>query len=374
MLSALPLIGQPGLTARIVLAQKLCANWCVAFFMPFAFSIIFLMPGKCSRLWWVAFGRPKGLPVPEPGLSTRTSSIAHVLTGLVDGFKNHVLEFIMINHTQVAPSAQSNTEVSGHIIITDGQPTTTTQDIADVYGKRHDDVLRIVRKRMIEAGEWGVRNFAETPYINSQNGQTYPVIRMTKKGFHFVVGKFTGAKAVQHQIAFADEFERMEAELKAQPKPPEPDFNVNVQNGVTLTLRPLAKGELIKRWLVTLHGNNMVQAWAVGAPDANASAKPERRYHYPRHLPQPAPFSSENQPAGFNQTLPGHNQHFVSPLFALLNELRADGHDISAPWDEAVAMREALQRMNHVCQEMIDLAMKAQQGMAVNGNTGYPST
>ncbi|WP_157844827.1 Rha family transcriptional regulator [Methylocucumis oryzae] len=290
-----------------------------------------------------------------------------LFSSTVDGLKNHVLEFIMINHAQVAPVAQTDTEISGHIIITDGQPTTTTQDIADVYGKRHDDVLRIVRKRMIEAGEWGVRNFAETPYINSQNGQTYPVIRMTKKGFHFVVGKFTGAKVVQHQIAFADEFERMEAELKAVPNTPEPDFNVSVQNGVTLTLRPLAKGELIKRWLVTLHGNNMVQAWAVGSPNANASAKPERRYHYPRRLPQPAPFSSENQPTGFNLALQGHNQHFVSPLFALLNELRADGHDISAPWDEAVAMREALQRMNHVCQEMIDLAMKVQQGMAVNG-------
>jgi Rha family phage regulatory protein len=73
--------------------------------------------------------------------------------------------------------------------------------------------MRIIRQRMAEAGEWGVRNFADTPYTNPQNGQTYSVIRMTKKGFHFVVGKFTGAKAAQHQIAFADGFERMEAEL-----------------------------------------------------------------------------------------------------------------------------------------------------------------
>lgn len=106
-----------------------------------------------------------------------------------------------------------------HIAIVNGQPTTTTQDIAEVYDKRHDDVLKIVRKRMVEAGEWGVRNFADTPYTNPQNGQTYSVIRMTKKGFHFVVGKFTGTKAVRHQIAFADEFERMEAELSARMAP-----------------------------------------------------------------------------------------------------------------------------------------------------------
>jgi len=103
--------------------------------------------------------------------------------------------------------------ISSHITIVDGQPTTTTHDIAEVYGKNHRDVLRIVSQRMEESGEWGMRNFSRTPYTNPQNGQTYPVIRMTEKGFMFVVGKFTGAKAVQHQIAFVDEFERMKDEL-----------------------------------------------------------------------------------------------------------------------------------------------------------------
>lgn len=110
-------------------------------------------------------------------------------------------------------------QIANRIAVVDGIPTTTTQDIADVYGKRHDNVLAIVRARMSEAGEWGVLNFKETPYTNPQNGQTYNVIRMTKKGFHFVVGKFTGAKAVQHQIAFADEFERMELALTGSQAP-----------------------------------------------------------------------------------------------------------------------------------------------------------
>ena len=114
--------------------------------------------------------------------------------------------------------SQSNHQgIAAHIAVIDGQPTTTTQDIADVYGKRHDDVLRIVRQRMNAVpDEWRFRNFAEASIDRPQtNGGTvaYPVIRMTKKGFHFVVGKFTGAKAVAHQIAFADEFERMESEL-----------------------------------------------------------------------------------------------------------------------------------------------------------------
>lgn len=103
--------------------------------------------------------------------------------------------------------------IAAHITVTNGEPTTTTQDIAEVYGKDHANVLKVVRKRMAEAGDWGVVNFNETPYTNPQNGQTYTVIRMTEKGFHFVVGKFTGAKAVRHQIAYADEFQRMKAAL-----------------------------------------------------------------------------------------------------------------------------------------------------------------
>ena len=118
-----------------------------------------------------------------------------------------------------------STSIAHHIAIVDGKPTTTTHNIAKVYGKRHDNVLAIVRARIADAGEWGVLNFKETPYADPQNGQTYQVIRMTKKGFHFVVGKFTGSKAVQHQIAFADEFERMEQELLKQQAPTQRPYN-----------------------------------------------------------------------------------------------------------------------------------------------------
>lgn len=127
----------------------------------------------------------------------------------------------------MSPSV-TTTGITAHIAVIDGQPTTTTQDIAEVYGRRHEYVLRIVRQRMAEAGEWGVANFGETPYTNPQNGQTYTVIRMTKKGFHFLVGKFTGAKAVQHQIAFADAFERMEAELSQN----KPAIAINPTSGI----------------------------------------------------------------------------------------------------------------------------------------------
>lgn len=136
---------------------------------------------------------------------------------------------------QTTAKAVSVAPIATHIAIVDGILTTTTHDIAEVYEKNHRDVLRIVNQRMEEAGEWGMRNFTHTPYTNPQNGQTYPVIRMTKKGFHFVVGKFTGAKAVAHQIAFADEFERMEAELQQPAQPALPEFITAAQAGEIAT-------------------------------------------------------------------------------------------------------------------------------------------
>lgn len=78
-----------------------------------------------------------------------------------------------------------------------GKPTTNTLKVTAVHGKRHDDVLRLVRKRLAEAREWGLRNFADTPYTDPQNGQTYPMFTMTKNGYGFLVAKLTGKLAVQ---------------------------------------------------------------------------------------------------------------------------------------------------------------------------------
>jgi Rha family phage regulatory protein len=85
--------------------------------------------------------------------------------------------------------------------------------VTTIFHKRHDDVLRAIRKRVVEAGNWGVRNFTETPYIDEQNGQTYAMFTLTKDGFTFLVQKFTGKKAVQYQVAYIEQFNAMEAAL-----------------------------------------------------------------------------------------------------------------------------------------------------------------
>lgn len=93
--------------------------------------------------------------------------------------------------------------------------TTDSLKVAAVHGKSHDNVLKLIRRRVSEAGAWGVVNFNETSYIGS-NGETYPMFVMTKAGYMFLVGKMTGKKAVEHQIAFITAFEAMEAYVKNQ--------------------------------------------------------------------------------------------------------------------------------------------------------------
>lgn len=171
-----------------------------------------------------------------------------------------------------AQTTGTSVAISSHIAIIDGKPTTTTHDIAEVYGRRHEYVMKIVRQRMVECPEdWRIPNFWETvsERPNPSGGAPIksPVIRMTKKGFHFVVGKFTGAKAVQHQIAFADEFERMEAALLAQHPPVASLAPYSVHAGQTLsedqahTLRTLLD-DFVKTLPKEKQGGFMVKGWA----------------------------------------------------------------------------------------------------------------
>ena len=94
--------------------------------------------------------------------------------------------------------------------------TTDSLKVAAVHRKRHDDILRLIRKRIAESGEWGLRNFTEGVHFDPRNHQFHPMFTMTREGYQFLVGKMTGKKAVQHQIAFIEAFAAMEAFLKNQ--------------------------------------------------------------------------------------------------------------------------------------------------------------
>lgn len=76
--------------------------------------------------------------------------------------------------------------------------TTDSLRVAAVHGKRHNNVLALNRQRIAEAGEWGLLNFKETPFVGS-NGETYAMYVMTQAGYQFLVGRMTGKKATEHR-------------------------------------------------------------------------------------------------------------------------------------------------------------------------------
>lgn len=92
-----------------------------------------------------------------------------------------------------------------------GKITTTSFDVADVFEKRHCDVLRSI-KRLKCSYEFNVRNFALVKYLD-EKGETRISYKMTKDGFVFLVMGFTGDKAAQFKEAYIDAFNKMEAAI-----------------------------------------------------------------------------------------------------------------------------------------------------------------
>jgi Rha family phage regulatory protein len=105
------------------------------------------------------------------------------------------------------------------LTLVNGVPTTTSLDVAAFFGKRHDDVLKAIRKTAAQAPESCARNFADTSIdVPQPNGGTRktPAIRLSKTGFTLLAMGFTGAKAMAFKLAYIDAFDRMERELTAR--------------------------------------------------------------------------------------------------------------------------------------------------------------
>ncbi|MBU1689488.1 MAG: hypothetical protein KKD65_01950 [Gammaproteobacteria bacterium] len=92
-------------------------------------------------------------------------------------------------------------------------------------------------------------------------------------------------------------------------------------------------------------------------------ALPGARYQYPRAmLDQPHFVAPDDGKACLSLSMLSDLAQFDSPLMSLLNQLCSDGHDISAPLDEAVAMRAAMQQTDKVLDEIRLIALKAKSG------------
>ncbi|MCA3991403.1 Rha family transcriptional regulator [Vibrio vulnificus] len=129
---------------------------------------------------------------------------------------------------------------------------TDSRNIAEYFGKRHDDVLRKVRS-LACSREFNARNFAEVEY-KDQKGERRTAYQMTKDGFMFLVMGFTGKRAAEIKERYINAFNEMAESLK-QPSHHAnhlelPDFNhqrvlLTVDNGKVTSSRILSADEMI---------------------------------------------------------------------------------------------------------------------------------
>ena len=109
----------------------------------------------------------------------------------------------------------------------DGGMFTTSLIVAQAFEKEHKDVLKAI-SNLECSEEFSRRNFAHTPYVHPQNGQTYPAFRLTRDGFAFLAMGFTGKRAAVWKEKFLEAFNAMERRLTAPGRclslpPTEPD-------------------------------------------------------------------------------------------------------------------------------------------------------
>ncbi|MEB8868871.1 Rha family transcriptional regulator, partial [Bacillus cereus] len=100
-----------------------------------------------------------------------------------------------------------------------GKVVTDSLKIAEVFNKRHDNVMADIRTQMEYAGyEFSLLNFKERTYEN--RGRRYPKIDLTEEAFTLVVMSYNTKEAVQMKIKFIEEFKRMKQHIQNQQKIP----------------------------------------------------------------------------------------------------------------------------------------------------------
>lgn len=92
-----------------------------------------------------------------------------------------------------------------------GRDVTTSLIVAEVFGKRHADVLRDI-EQLSCSQDFRERNFALSSYVSEQ-GKSLPMYEITKDGFSFLVMGYTGEKADWFKERFINEFNKREALL-----------------------------------------------------------------------------------------------------------------------------------------------------------------
>lgn len=96
------------------------------------------------------------------------------------------------------------------------QPVTTSKNVANVFNKSHNHVLRDIEDIINKIGKPNLDSqmFYKTTYEN--RGKQYPMYVMTRDGFTLLVMGYNGKKAIEFKLDYINAFNTMEKKLKKQ--------------------------------------------------------------------------------------------------------------------------------------------------------------
>ncbi|MBN2642029.1 MAG: Rha family transcriptional regulator [Victivallales bacterium] len=105
-----------------------------------------------------------------------------------------------------------------HVRIIDGKAMVSSRVVAEVFRKRHDNVIRDIESLQVP-DTWLALNFEEIKSSsNLGKGRTreYKAYNMTRDGFTILAMGFTGKRAMEFKLAYIEAFNAMELTLRQQ--------------------------------------------------------------------------------------------------------------------------------------------------------------
>ncbi|WP_195918526.1 Rha family transcriptional regulator [Pediococcus acidilactici] len=100
------------------------------------------------------------------------------------------------------------------VIMKDQQAVTTSLQVAEVFGKRHDHILRDISQMKQDVPNFG-EMFSEGTEPDSY-GRDRKVVYMNRDGFTLLAMGFTGKKALGFKLKYIEAFNQMEETIKAE--------------------------------------------------------------------------------------------------------------------------------------------------------------
>ncbi|PFB12655.1 phage regulatory protein [Bacillus cereus] len=127
---------------------------------------------------------------------------------------------------QIAVAVLNEMPIHNELVFeSNGKVVTDSLLIAEVFNKRHDNVMSDIKTQMDYAGvEFSLLNFKERTYEN--RGRRYPKIDLTEEAFTLVVMGYNTKEAVQMKIKFIEEFKRMKQHIQNQQQLPKDPMSI----------------------------------------------------------------------------------------------------------------------------------------------------